>query len=659
MLLRLGGIAAVVLAFTVFVVHKLTTDEIREEVESHAMSEVRGEARQLDGIVSNASLIPRFLAARQQEIGRSQPVDWTVIFRELLSAMPADEVYGIFIAYDPEIFGKPDAFLWMDRKSFPQPGRLGDEHRESAWFRDAGAERGLHITEPYFDKGGSNIPTVSVTQGVWIDDALFAIAGADLSLGRVEKMVQDIRLRLEGEKKRGPPQSAMLVSRSGKFLSHPDREFLASENRPAKTLADLPYGNRVAASAEGSLRFEERGKGRLLFWATAPLSGWKLLLDVPEDLITAPAADVATKTFLAALIGLGILLILAGMDARRIANPTRRLVGVAEQFQRGDFDTPIPDELIDRRDEIADLAGAMREMASKIRSSRERELAEWNQSLEETVRHRTSELGRAVEAAQIARREAEAANRAKSAFLANMSHELRTPLNAIIGYSEMLAEDAADAGDTGSIEDLDKIQTAGRHLLALINDVLDLSKIEADKMTVFLETIDLEAMLREIASTMHPLAEKQSNLFLMELFGPLGEMHSDSTKIRQILFNLLSNALKFTKGGRIILRVTRFAGDLGDWIRFEVRDTGIGMGRDQIERIFEAFTQADTTTTRKYGGTGLGLAISQRFSRMLGGDIRVVSEPGAGSTFTVELPCQAPSMDLPGTSEEKSPTPHP
>ena len=356
---------------------------------------------------------------------------------------------------------------------------------------------------------------------------------------------------------------------------------------------------------------------------------------------------LVTLTLVAALIGLGILWIRAAVKTRRIFHPIRRLGGVAARFQRGDFDTPIPEELTQRGDEIADLALALRGMAEKIRTSREKELAEWNLSLEETVRHRTSELAKAVEDAQTARREAEDANHAKSAFLANMSHELRTPLNAIIGYSEILAEDATESGDTSALKDLEKIQTAGRHLLDLINDVLDLSKIEAEKMTIDLETIDLDQFLRDIRHTVLPLSEKQSNRFEIALEGPLGHMLGDSTKIRQILFNLLSNAFKFTTAGEISLRVSRFAGPHGDWVRFEVRDTGIGMDAAQLERIFEAFTQADTSTTRKYGGTGLGLAITKRFSMMLGGGIRVVSEPGIGSTFTVELPCYSSGSSSP------------
>ncbi len=230
------------------------------------------------------------------------------------------------------------------------------------------------------------------------------------------------------------------------------------------------------------------------------------------------------------------------------------------------------------------------------------------------------------------------ASRTKSQFLANMSHELRTPLNAIIGYSEMLAEEAQDQGATQTTDDLGKIRTAGTHLLALINDVLDLSKVEAGAMKLYLEAFELRTAIGGVVATITPLVTERGNTLHVDVPEDLGVMRADLTKLRQALLNLLSNACKFTEAGRIELRVRAVADPEHPQFEFEVRDTGIGMSAEQVGRLFRPFSQADASTTRKYGGTGLGLAISKRFCEMMGGSIDVDSEPGVGSVFRMRLP---------------------
>jgi signal transduction histidine kinase/CheY-like chemotaxis protein len=237
-----------------------------------------------------------------------------------------------------------------------------------------------------------------------------------------------------------------------------------------------------------------------------------------------------------------------------------------------------------------------------------------------------------------AKKLAENANQMKSDFLANMSHELRTPLNAIIGYSEMLQEEAEDFNQHQFIPDLQKIHGAGKHLLTLINDILDLSKIEAGKMELFLEDVDLPKMVNEVKGIIFPMIEKNNNQLVIECATNLESMHTDVIKIKQILFNLLSNAAKFTHDGVITLSIKNLMVENKAGVQMSVSDNGIGLTQEQISKLFGNFSQADTSTTRKYGGTGLGLAICRRFCQMMGGDITVISVINEGSTFTVALP---------------------
>lgn len=346
-------------------------------------------------------------------------------------------------------------------------------------------------------------------------------------------------------------------------------------------------------------------------------------------LLAALMISILNKTALTPLMRLGEQLRSIRRDKKQlgktvVVSGNREVSELAEGFNEMTNELKaLYDSLSSHNDELSQEV--------KIRESAEKELKKHRNHLEDLVEQRTLDLASARDAALDA-------SRSKSLFLANMSHELRTPLNAIIGYSEMMIEESEEAGAQLNIDDLEKIHSSGRHLLTLINDILDLTKIEAGKMDLYEEWFDVEAMLNAIVDTIQPLFMKNHNTIKVSCPDDIGDLYADLTKIRQSLFNLLSNAGKFSPGGEIILSVRREMANGREVIKFSVKDDGIGMSQEQQDRLFEAFSQADPSTTRKFGGTGLGLVISQHFCNMMGGDIQITSAQGQGSTFTISLP---------------------
>ncbi|MCF3649308.1 response regulator [Synoicihabitans lomoniglobus] len=360
--------------------------------------------------------------------------------------------------------------------------------------------------------------------------------------------------------------------------------------------------------------------------------------------LKADVSGIAQEKLVEPLRGMaiiGLLSMLAGMIAARFLQRsiTRPITELGQVSRRvvDEKDYGVRANVSGVQGEIRDLVNAFNAMLATVEKGTaelgraKSDLEDSNRNLESKVQERTIEL----EHAMIAARDA---NQAKSAFLAKMSHELRTPMNAIIGYSEILLEDAEDEEDEDTAADLNKILSAARHLLGLINDVLDLSKIEAGRMDLFIEEQAVEGLMEQVRSTVAPLVAKKGNEFRVEYCSQIGVIRTDATKLRQILLNLISNAAKFTENGMVTLRVDRAGNGEADRVRFSVIDTGIGMSPEQCERVFDAFAQADSSTASKFGGTGLGLTISRQFSRLMGGEISLSSEVGQGTTFLLDLP---------------------
>ncbi len=306
-----------------------------------------------------------------------------------------------------------------------------------------------------------------------------------------------------------------------------------------------------------------------------------------------------------------------------IIKPLGMMTGVMSKMASGDLNHVIP---LTRFDEFGTMITAFNTMTKT--------LARNYRKIEESQR----EIMKANIDLEQARIDADLANKTKSAFLANMSHELRTPLNAIIGYSEILIEEGDEMEGKEFLPDLERIVSSARHLLQLINEILDLSKIEAGKMTMHLELVEVPKIMREVKTIIKPLMNKGNNRFEVKIDKSLNSIFVDEMKLRQSLINLLSNAAKFTQNGNVTLDIKHEIANDNEWVIFAVTDTGIGMTAEQQSRVFDAFTQADESTTRRYGGTGLGLAITKKTCNLMGGDVSVSSKVGEGSTFSIKLP---------------------
>lgn len=620
-----------------------------------AMAEVEFHASEIDALVARVSSLVTTMADVQSVRGPDPAPEVMRELRHIMDSFPPNEVFGVYYTFENADYRNPMSMPWIDRNSYPEATiNKNDFHIDqpsTIWYWGAKKTGKLQISEPYFDGGGSDVTMLSVNAPVFGQEGQFyGISGADISLDDMRELIKQIDIAMTGEDGAEESDYAYLVSAAGKIIAHPDAELMIGQGQPGFDVGQLPGGAEISAEPEGfTIYTAEDGSRRIAYWVTAPLTGWKIVLDVPYSTLMAPVQALAWR--LGSLGGVGLILLIGvvALVARRVAAPVQQLTRAAAELEAGRLDEQKLGPLLGRPDEVGDLGRGFMRMAEEIRK-REESLAAWNANLEKTVAERTAELKHAVEDAEQARELAQEANKTKSAFLANMSHELRTPMNAIIGYSEMLLEEAEDTGEKWMQPDLEKILSSAKHLLQLINDILDLSKIEAGRMTVFLEPVDIAQTAKDVAATVQPLVAKNGNTFELKCPAETGLMRTDLTKLRQTLFNLLSNASKFTEKGRITLDIVVRPDGM---VSFAVSDTGIGMNSSQLEKLFGEFVQADASTTRKYGGTGLGLAISRKFCRLLGGDITVESAPGKGSTFTAILPLEAKEVVPEPAAEEK------
>jgi len=569
-------------------------------------------------------------------------------------------------------YNKPQ---YMIQNSWKEPSYANDPRK--SWYYLNKYNKGLQITPVYFDAEYTKMSVFSLSQGLYQYQTFEGVVGVSILVDSFFEDVETKQIGRTGGLLIADYQKGTLLSKIGKmgsrklaFLNVTEREIVNLYSNDIHQAfwkkylnQDIPY--QVMKNSEGISYTVSTKRLTNLPWTLVSYQQTRELKQGEQFGVT---IYLVLSAFL-----LVLFMIMAWVWHRTLILPLTHLYQITKKI------TGHPGETLQISMsgviELRQLAEVIMQMAAKViktnsekteclkrlqaarlaQAEQARKLEQYQAELSkvqvETQNSRTDaqkarlqiqkarvEIQKHKLEAQRAKVHSHAANQAKTQFLANMSHELRTPMNAIIGYTEMLQEDVRDRGQVDLIPDLQKIHGAGHHLLNLINNLFDMSRLESSKMELYIETFDIAPMVQDVANIITPLLEKQSNLLKLNCDNALGIMSADLTKVRQNLLNLLTNANKFSKQSTITLTVKRETEESVDWIIFSVTDQGIGMTQDQISKLFQAFTQLDASSTRKYGGSGLGLAITKQFCEIMGGEIKATSQFGQGSTFTMRLP---------------------
>ena len=483
------------------------------------------------------------------------------------------------------------------------------------------------------------IPYISPTTGattITLATPILNNANSRIGILLVTLDLQDVDSLIQERTGLGETGTTYLVGKideQNTFIASDTEQDSANEQDSAGNITSFAIDAAIAGESGAGLYQNYAGKPVIGVYRWLDNQSLALIAEIDQREAFAPARTLARNILVIGFVATGLLLSGIYLLSRRITQPITDITKAAIQLQSGQLDQSLT---VTSQDEIGVLARAFNHMAQQLKQSFDI-LENTNQELEVRVKERTVALEEAKEAA-------EAATRTKSAFLANMSHELRTPLNSIIGYSEMLEEDVELVGEAGLITDLRKIQGSSKHLLNLIDSILNLSKIETGRMGLQLESISIGALIEDILATVRLEADKKGNQILLQNLSTIDTIQTDFSKLRQCLEHVLSNANKFTDQGQITLTIQTPRYDGENYLEFTVEDTGIGIAPDQLEKVFEAFTQADDSSTRRYEGTGLGLTITREFVYMLGGVITAQNSPTGGAIFTIRIPQVIPNL---------------